>query len=84
MNSITDKRLLSILVNDDFINYVLNPDLILKERWENHFIIHPDDLPLVHKARQILLGESNPTELSQEEALTMEHNLFKKCGLPFN
>jgi len=84
VNSITDKRIVSILVNDDFINYVLNPNLILKERWENHFTTHPDDLPLVNKARQILLGEYESTELSQDAALAMEHLIFDKCGLPFN
>ena len=73
-----DKRLLSILVNDDFINYVLNPNLIVKEMWGDYLSTHPEDIPLVNEARQILLGELDSEELTAEEASRMEYNILKK------
>jgi len=79
-----DKHLQSILVNDDFINYILNPNLILNEMWENHFNIHPEDISFVNDARHILHGESDPTELSAEEAFSLEKSIFEKCSLTFN
>ncbi len=81
MSSTTDKRVLSILVNDDFINYVLNPNLILTEMWEDYFSTHPEDIPLAEEAKKILLGELNPTELSADEACILETHIFEKCGL---
>jgi len=81
VSSTTDKRVLSILVNDDFINYVLNPNLILTEMWEDYFSTHPEDIPLAGEAKKILLGELNPTELSADEACDLEARILNKCGL---
>ena len=81
MSSTTDKRVLSILVNDDFINYVLNPNLILTEMWEDYFSTHPEDIPLAEEAKKILLGELHPTELSADEASNLEACILKKCGM---
>lgn len=83
MSSTIDKRVLSILVNDDFINYVLNPNLILTEMWEDYFSTHPEDIPLADEAKKILLGELNPTELSADEACILETRILEKCGLSF-
>ena len=83
MSSTTDKRVLSILVNDDFINYVLNPNLILTEMWEDYFSTHPEYIPLAGEAKKILLGELNPTELSADEAYDLEARILNKCGLSF-
>ena len=81
MNTITDKRLRSFLVSDDFINYVLNPNLILKEMWEDFINSHPDDIPVLKEAQQILLGELNINELSTNKVLELEYVIFEKCGL---
>ena len=81
MNSTTDKRLLKILVNDDFINYVLNPNLLLKEKWEDYFDTHPDEIPLINEAKQILLGKSYPKELTEKEALDLKYRILEKCGI---
>jgi hypothetical protein len=81
VSSTTDKRVLSILVNDDFINYVLNPNLILTEMWEDYFSTHPEDIPLADEAKKMLLGELNPTELSAEEACNLEIRILGQCGL---
>lgn len=81
MNTITDNRLRSFLVNDDFINYVLNPNLILKEMWEDFINSHPEDIPILKEARQILLGELNINELSTQNVLGLEYAIFEKCGL---
>ena len=81
MNTITDNRLRSFLVNDDFINYVLNPNLILKEMLEDFINSHPEDIPILKEARQILLGELNINELSTQNVLGLEYAIFEKCGL---
>lgn len=83
MNSTTDKRLQSFLVNDDFINYVLNPNLILQEMWEEYISTHPKDIPAFKEAIQILLGELKPEALTNEEVSHMEHIIFKKCGVAY-
>jgi hypothetical protein len=81
VSSTTDKRVLSILVNDDFVNHILNPNLILTEMWEDYFSTHPEDIPLAEEAKKILLGELNPTELSAEEAFNLETRILGQCGL---
>ena len=81
MNSTTTKRLLSLLVNDDFINYVLNPNLILKEMWEDYMSTHPEDIPVLNEAKYILLGGNELNRLSNEDVSNMQHDIFEKCGL---
>ena len=81
MNSTTNKRLLSLLVNDDFINYVLNPNLILKEMWEDYMSTHPEDIPVLNEAKYILLGGNELNRLSNEDVSNMQHDIFEKCGL---
>jgi len=81
VNSTTDKRLISFLVNDDFINYVLNPNLILKELWEDYSNAYPEDISLLAEARRILLGESMLIELPITESIDLENSILRKCGL---
>ena len=81
MNSTAEKRLKSLLINDDFINSVLNPNLILKELWEDYSSTHPEDIPLLNEARRILLGETELKELAKEDSIQLEYSIFKKCGL---
>jgi len=81
VNSTTNKRLLSLLVNDDFINYVLNPNLILKEMWEEYMSTHPEDIPVLNEAKYILLGGNEINKLTPEEVSHLEHDIFDKCGL---
>jgi hypothetical protein len=81
VNSTTNKRLLSLLVNDDFINYVLNPNLILNEMWEDYMSTHPEDIPVLNEAKYILLGGNVINELSPEDVSDIEHTIFDKCGL---
>ena len=84
VNSTTDIRLLQMLVNDDFINYVLNPNLTLKEKWEDYFKSHTEIIPYIDEATKILLGESDQKMLTSKDALELEKNIFDKCGLAFN
>jgi len=83
VNSTTDIRLLQMLVNDDFINYVLNPNLTLKEKWEDYFKSHPEVIPYIDEATRILLGESDQEKLCSKDALELEKSIFDKCGLAF-
>ena len=81
MSSNKDINLISLLVNDDFINYVISPNLILKEMWDDFFGLHPDLIPIADEAKMILLGEVNCQELSTKEAYALEISIFEKCGL---
>ena len=83
VNSTTDIRLLQMLVNDDFINYVLNPNLTLKEKWEDYFKSHTEIIPYIDEATRILLGESVQENLSSNDVLELEKSIFDKCGLAF-
>jgi hypothetical protein len=84
VNSTTNKRLQSLLVNDNFINYVLNPNLILKEMWEDYISTHPEDVPVLNEAKDILLGMNKAMELTPEEVSELESNIIEKCGLSFS
>jgi len=81
VNSTTNKRLHSFLVNDDFINYVLNSNLILKEMWEDYMSTHPEDIAVLNEATNILLGVNEAMELTTNEASDLEYNILKKCGI---
>ena len=72
-----------MLVNDDFINYVLNPNLTLKEKWEDYFKSHTEIIPYIDEATRILLGESVQENLSSNDVLELEKSIFDKCGLAF-
>ena len=81
MNPTTDKRLIGFLVNDDFINYILNPNLILKELWEDYSRTHPEDIPILHQAAQILLGDLQQKSLTEEDSNNLKRTIFEKCSL---
>lgn len=77
----TDKLINAILVDDDFIHYVLNPTEQLKQKWNNYFENHPDQLPIANEAKKILTGEAPNHQLSTLEIKEMEMEIFAKCGL---
>ena len=81
MSSTTDKSVINLLVNDDFINYVINPNLILVEMWEDFFDAHPDMISVAEEAKAILLGQiiSDPIPLQLQQEL--ETTILQKCGL---
>ena len=81
VNSNKDINLISLLVNDDFINYVVNPNLILKEMWDDFFGLHPDLIAVANEAKMILLGEMDFKEMPANEAHELEMGIFEKCGL---
>jgi hypothetical protein len=76
-----DINVISLLVNDDFINYVINPNLILKEVWDDFFSLHPDLIPVAEDAKMILLGQMDYTEMTAAESQELENRIFEKCGL---
>jgi len=82
VSSTIDINVISLLVNDDFINYVVNPNLILKEMWDDFFSVHPDLIPAAEEARTILLGEFGYIEMPAGETQELEVRIFEKCGLP--
>jgi hypothetical protein len=81
VSSNKDINLVSLLVNDDFINYVVSPNLILKEMWDDFFGLHPDLIATANEARMILLGEMDFKEMTINEAQALEKSIFEKCGL---
>jgi len=70
-----------MLVDEDFINYVMNPTRKLTDSWENYFRLHPDQIPLAEEARQILFGVVENKTLPAQEALELKARIFEKCGL---
>lgn len=82
MSSTKDINVISLLVNDDFINYVVNPNLILNEMWDDFFCVHPDLIPIAEEAKSILLGEFGVIEMPAEETRELEARIFERCGLP--
>jgi len=81
VSSTTDINVISLLVNDDFINYVINPNLILNEMWDDFFGLHPDLISVANQAKMILLGELDFKELPAVEVHELELCIFEKCGL---
>lgn len=69
--------LFSLLVNDDFINYVVNPSLILDEMWDDFFAEHPDMIQIADKAKSILLGEQLAQELPQADSDLLFSNVMQ-------
>lgn len=76
-----NNKIQGFLINDDFINYIVNPNLILKEIWDDFFISHPEMIPIATEAQNILLGINQYSELSEHETKSMENKIFEKCGL---
>ena len=81
VSSNKDINLISLLVNDDFINYVINPNLILEEMWDDFFSLHPDLIPIADEAKMILLGEMDFKEMPSNEVHSLEISIFEQCGL---
>lgn len=81
MNSPTNHTVYELLVNDDFINYVIQPTLIIREMWEKFFDSHPEIIPAAIEAKKILLGQDITYSLSANECNEIEKGLFEKCGL---
>ncbi len=80
MKDKANKRVAGFLVNDDFINYVINPSLSLIELWEEFFRNHPEQIEIANEARQILLGQKDYVILPTHEANDLKFRIFEKCG----
>jgi len=81
VSSTNNINLVSLLINDDFINYVTNPNLLLTEMWDDFFHIHPDLIPVAEEARKILTVEHVSQTLPPFEMKEVEIRIFEKCGL---
>jgi len=81
VSSTTDKRVINLLVNDDFINYVINPNLILVEMWDEFFDAHPAMIPVAEEAKAILQGQTTSDPISPQAQEELEASILKKCGL---
>ena len=81
MSSTTDKRVINLLVNDDFINYVINPNLILVEMWDEFFDAHPAMIPVAEEAKAILRGQIIADPIPPQAQQELEASILKKCGL---
>ena len=81
VSSTTDKRVINLLVNDDFINYVINPNLILVEMWDEFFDAHPAMIPVAEEAKAILRGQIIADPIPPQAQQELEASILKKCGL---
>jgi len=78
VSSTTDKRVINLLVNDDFINYVINPNLILGDEF---FDAHPAMIPVAEEAKAILRGQIIADPIPPQAQQELEASILKKCGL---
>jgi hypothetical protein len=81
VNTIPENTLFSLLVNDDFINYVLNPTLVLDEMWDEFFASHPEMIAVADEAKSVLLGETIQNRMSTNEMQDLENRILAQCGL---
>lgn len=81
MNTIPENTLFSLLVNDDFINYVLNPTLVLDEMWDEFFASHPEMIEVADEAKSVLLGETIQNRMPANEMQDLENRILAQCGL---
>jgi hypothetical protein len=79
--TITKKNIVEFLVNDDFINYVINPTTNLSQQWEMFFEQNPSFIPLANKAKVILIGEDEISELPTWEKNEIKNRIIKDCGI---
>lgn len=80
MNIQTDNIVIDLLVDDNFINYIMNPTRSLTEKWTNYFKENPDSIQAANQAKKILLGESEKIFLTDFEAKELESQIIEKCG----
>lgn len=78
-HTINDKLLYKILVNDDFIHYVLEPTDLLTQQWNRYFELHPNELPLLDIARNIINGKDLAYQLSPFEIKELEKEIVQSC-----
>lgn len=69
------------LVNDDFVNYIVNPTLTLTEIWNEFFETHPSQIPIANEAKQIILGTNEFVILPKHESDSMKRYILNECGL---
>lgn len=83
MNIQTNNIVIDLLVDDNFINYIMNPTLSLTEKWTNYFKENPNYIQAANQAKKILLGESEKIFLTDFEAKELESQIMEKCGLVY-
>jgi hypothetical protein len=81
VNSKANNKIQGFLINDDFINYIVNPNLILKEIWDDFFKSHPEMIPIATEAKNILLGQNLYCDLTMHDTRSMENKILEKCGI---
>jgi hypothetical protein len=72
VSTFTDKHIYEFLVNDDFINYVINPSPALEKQWNQFFGSNPQLQSAATEARSILCGAditNNPLQQSEYEKI---------------
>ena len=85
MNTSTEKYILSFLMNDDFIEYVVHPTNQLAEKWSNFFKKNPSLNVYAQKARSIISGELQIDEnLTEQELLELKKQIVANCNISNN
>ena len=80
MNININKQVQEFLVNDDFINYVVCPNFILIEFWNDFFENHLELILAADEAKNILLGESQFIKMNIDEMNQLKHSILVNCG----
>ena len=76
-----DIRVINLLMNDEFIHYVIDPTPSFNEKWNDYFCENPELIPASKIASQIILGKFDQKTLPIQENLEIKSRIFEKCGL---
>lgn len=75
MNSVLNNTY-SFLVNNDFINYVMNPNHLLAQMWDDFFKSNPSLISVAEEARNILTGQEILSLPAENDALSIKNNIL--------
>lgn len=81
VKNLVDKLTYEFLVNDEFIQYVVDQNAAMNGKWNDFFSIHPEQLPFANKAKLILEGKLEPVIPDETEIFEMKRLIFKSCNL---
>jgi len=75
-----EENIYKLLVNDDFINYIICPNLILNEMWNEFFKVNQEFIAAANEAKSILLGSNIDLSLSPFEMSELGNKILNKCA----
>lgn len=81
MKHADDTLLYHILIDEDFIHYVIEPTAQLSQKWEHYIETHPEHIPTLTLAKSIISGQDESFQLSVSERNKLEMDIVEACGI---